>query len=98
MITESNLKTTLTILLLISLCIYLLIAEVPLLLGMLRYTSNNIILLLKIGGLLVSLFTIFTSMKSKWLAKILLGKRYIAGKYTGKSYWGNEEVEHIEEF
>lgn len=98
---ESGLKTILTVLLLMSLSIYLVIAEILPLLG--YFTSSNILFLFKIAGLLVSIFTVTISMKSKLLAKLLLGKRYIAGKYTGKSYYiddndANVLEYHIEEF
>ena len=94
-------------LVLISLFIYVVITEgVPLIFGSAFQSPSsglvNAYSVLRIGGIVVSLFTLGAAINLKFITKWMLGDNFIAGTYSGVSHKitkdNQVEKSHTEEF
>lgn len=91
MISEKNIKTILMILVLISLFVYMAITEgIPLIFGSVFQGQPSSIAsaysVLRIGAIIVSLFTLATAINLQFITRWVLGDNYIAGMYSGVSH------------
>jgi hypothetical protein len=106
MISDKNIKLILQILLFTSLGMYILIGELPEILMSEEIKKEpstlRLINLMKIGAIIISVFTILSSFKWKPLLKIIFGKDYVSGEYVGYSEKISEDdkpnKKHGEEF
>jgi len=103
MVTEKNIKIILLVLLLLSIVVYTMLTDFLYILFNTYMPQNNLIIgsnilsAIKIVSAITSIFTILITINSKLISKILLGDKYIAGNYKGKSYKTGDDNKPINE-
>jgi len=103
MLIEKNIKVILLVLLLFSIIVYTLLTDISTYFLKQYFYQNstllsaNILSAIKIVSAITSIFTVLLTIKSKYISKLILGEKYISGKYEGVSYKINENQEIIAE-